>query len=244
MKKEPRSDERFVTRCAIADNILRYSFRLDRPDLSKRPKKEDALIDWAVKEAYAMFEPLVGDRIAKPFGVGCLPPLYGKEAVQNFLGENAIAQLYCQLREIIGEENPVSAYEAVKYTYFGSKEKSSEKGIVTGMDYLIQNNVYTFQTGSMALNKKSELDTFEFQDKEEVKLLKEKTIDLIDKIPDKHLERTYKFVKCVSEMSSKRFALLEKLTGSDMKPDIAEEKAYEVSRMSEEEVEQELAKLN
>ena len=58
MKKEPRSDERFVTRCAIADNILRYSFRLDRPDLSKRPKKEDALIDWAVKEAYAMFEPL------------------------------------------------------------------------------------------------------------------------------------------------------------------------------------------
>ena len=76
MKKEPRSDERFVTRCAIADNILRYSFRLDRPDLSKRPKKEDALIDWAVKEAYAMFEPLVGDRIAKPFGVGCLPPLY------------------------------------------------------------------------------------------------------------------------------------------------------------------------
>lgn len=47
---------------------------------------------------------------------------------------------------------------------------------------------------------------------EEVKLLKEKMIDLIDKIPDKHLERTYKFVKCVSEMSSKRFALLEKLT--------------------------------
>ena len=45
MKKEPRSDERFVTRCAIADNILRYSFRLDRPDLSKRPKKEDALIE-------------------------------------------------------------------------------------------------------------------------------------------------------------------------------------------------------
>ncbi len=39
MKKEPRSDERFVTRCAIADNILRYSFRLDRPDLSKRPQK-------------------------------------------------------------------------------------------------------------------------------------------------------------------------------------------------------------
>lgn len=37
------------------------------------------------------------------------------------------------------------------------------------MDYLIQNNVYTFQTGSMALNKKSELDTFEFQDKEEEK---------------------------------------------------------------------------
>lgn len=33
---------------------------------------------------------------------------------------------------------------------------------------------------------------------EEVKLLKEKMIDLIDKIPDKHLERTYKFVKCVS----------------------------------------------
>ena len=27
---------------------------------------------------------------------------------------------------------------------------------------------------------------------EEVKLLKEKTIDLIDKIQDKHLERTYK----------------------------------------------------
>ena len=44
-------------------------------------------------------------------------------------------------------ENPVSAYEAVKYTYFGSKEKSSEKGIVTGMDYLIQNNVYIFQNG-------------------------------------------------------------------------------------------------
>lgn len=80
MKKEPRSDERFVTRCAIADNILRYSFRLDRPDLSKRPKEKDALIDWAVKEAYAMFEPLVGDRIAKPFGVGCLPPLLWKRS--------------------------------------------------------------------------------------------------------------------------------------------------------------------
>ena len=42
------------------------------------------------------------------------------------------------------------------------------------MDYLIQNNVYTFQTGSMALNKKSELDTFEFQDKEEEKKIKKK----------------------------------------------------------------------
>lgn len=96
-------------------------------------------------------------------------PSLWKRSSTKLLGENAIAQLYCQLREIIGEENPVSAYEAVKYTYFGSKEKSSEKGIVTGMDYLIQNNVYTFQTGSMALNKKSELDTFEFQDKEEEK---------------------------------------------------------------------------
>lgn len=84
MKKEPRSDERFVTRCAIADNILRYSFRLDRPDLSKRPKEKDALIDWAVKEAYAMFEPLVGDRIAKPFGVGCLPLFMEKKQYKTF----------------------------------------------------------------------------------------------------------------------------------------------------------------
>ena len=172
MKKKPRSDERFVTRCAIADNILRYSFRLDRLDLSKHPKEKDALIDWAVKEAYVMFEPLVGDRIAKPFGVGCLPPLYGKEAVQNFLGENAIAQLYCQLREIIGEENPVSAYEAVEYTYFGSKEKSSAKGMVTGMDYLIQKKVYAFQTGTMILNKESELDTFVFLDEKEENRIK------------------------------------------------------------------------
>ena len=119
-----------------------------------------------------MFEPLVGDRIAKPFGVGCLPPLYGKEAVQNFLGENAIAQLYCQLREIIGEENPVSAYEAVEYTYFGSKEKSSAKGMVTGMDYLIQKKVYAFQTGTMILNKESELDTFVFIDEKEENRIK------------------------------------------------------------------------
>lgn len=169
-----REHEQFVTRCAIADNILRYSFRLDRPDLSKHPKEEDALIDWAVKEAYAMFEPLVGDRIAKPFGVGCLSPLHGKEAAQSFLGENAVAQLYCQLREIIGEENPVSAYEAVEYTYFGSKEKSSVKGIVTGMDYLIQNKVYTFQADTMRLNKESELDTFVFQNKEEENKIKKK----------------------------------------------------------------------
>lgn len=38
----------FIRRCNVADSILRYSFRLDMPDVRKMPKQEN-LVDWVGK---------------------------------------------------------------------------------------------------------------------------------------------------------------------------------------------------
>ena len=51
----------FIRRCNVADSILRYSFRLDMPDVRKMPKQEN-LVDWVGKSAYELFDPLVEDR--------------------------------------------------------------------------------------------------------------------------------------------------------------------------------------
>ena len=43
----------FIRRCNVADSILRYSFRLDMPDVRKMPKQEN-LVDWVGKSAYEL----------------------------------------------------------------------------------------------------------------------------------------------------------------------------------------------
>ena len=60
----------FIRRCNVADSILRYSFRLDMPDVRKMPKQEN-LVDWVGKSAYELFDPLVEDRPSMAFGVIC-----------------------------------------------------------------------------------------------------------------------------------------------------------------------------
>ena len=98
----------FGERCNMAYNILKYSFRLSMPEIKVLPEGEE-LIAWASREAYTLFKPLVGDRIAMSFGVVCSGALHGPEARADFFQKNAVVDLYCQLRELIGEANLVSA---------------------------------------------------------------------------------------------------------------------------------------
>lgn len=52
--------------------------------------------------------------------------------------------------------NPISAYDAVEYTYFESDKNNVKDGVIAGMDYLIQNKVYNFQPGKIIINKNGE----------------------------------------------------------------------------------------
>lgn len=145
----------FIRRCNVADSILRYSFRLDMPDVRKMPKQEN-LVDWVGKSAYELFDPLVGDRPSRAFGVICSGSLNHFDGRLGFFKKNAVVYLYCQLRELIGKGNPISAYDAVEYTYFESDKKNIKDGVITGMDYLIQNKIYSFQPGKIIINKNGE----------------------------------------------------------------------------------------
>ena len=60
------------------------------------------------------------------------------------------------MRELIGKGNPISAYDAVEYTYFESDKNNVKDGVIAGMDYLIQNKVYNFQPGKIIINKNGE----------------------------------------------------------------------------------------
>lgn len=116
----------FIRRCNVADSILRYSFRLDMPDVRKMPKQEN-LVDWVGKSAYELFDPLVGDRPSRAFGVICSGSLNHFDGRLGFFKKNAVVYLYCQLRELIGKGNPISAYDAVEYTYFESDKKKYKR---------------------------------------------------------------------------------------------------------------------
>ena len=145
----------FIRRCNVADSILRYSFRLDMPDVRKMPKQEN-LVDWVGKSAYELFDPLVGDRPSRAFGVICSGSLNHFDGRLGFFKKNAVVYLYCQLRQLIGKGNPISAYDAVEYTYFESDKKNIKDGVITGMDYLIQNKIYSFQPCKIIINKNGE----------------------------------------------------------------------------------------
>ena len=134
----------FIRRCNVADSILRYSFRLDMPDVRKMPKQEN-LVDWVGKSAYELFDPLVEDRPSMAFGVICSGSLNYFDGRLEFFKKNAVVYFYCQLRELIGKGNPISAYDAVEYTYFESDKNNVKDGVIAGMDYLIQNKVYLKQ---------------------------------------------------------------------------------------------------
>lgn len=145
----------FIRRCNVADSILRYSFRLDMPDVRKMPKQEN-LVDWVGKSAYELFDPLVEDRPSMAFGVICSGSLNYFDGRLEFFKKNAVVYFYCQLRELIGKGNPISAYDAVEYTYFESDKNNVKDGVIAGMDYLIQNKVYNFQPGKIIINKNGE----------------------------------------------------------------------------------------
>lgn len=79
----------FIRRCNVADSILRYSFRLDMPDVRKMPKQEN-LVDWVGKSAYELFDPLVGDRPSRAFGVICSGSLNHFDGRLGFFKKNAV----------------------------------------------------------------------------------------------------------------------------------------------------------
>ena len=130
-KKQDEAAEKlvdsFIRRCNVADRILRYSFRLDMPDVRKMPKQGN-LVDWVGKSAYELFEPLVEDRPSRAFGLICSGSLYCFDGRLEFFKKNAVVYLYCQLRELIGKGNPISAYDAVEYTYFESDKRRCNYG--------------------------------------------------------------------------------------------------------------------
>ena len=96
------------------------------------------------------------------------------EKIKNILVKDAIASIYCMVREIIGEEDRITTYAAGEYAYFdekafeeedeeekekyaNEKKKKKRKNLskfTTGMDDLLVRESYKFsEKGSLILEK-------------------------------------------------------------------------------------------
>lgn len=179
--------EEFTNRVKEAERVIRYTFRLEIPEAEQDLKGH--LIECSLNQAYKMAKPLFWDHWENhPFlnnlefkwennqqvGSKCgsetkldsdhqakqeRKTKKFKEEGERILCDAAVAELYCMIRKIIGEENTMTAYAACEYAFFDPeaftvKTCGTLSEFVTGMDDLFNRKIYTFENDqSLTINK-------------------------------------------------------------------------------------------
>ena len=87
-----------------------------------------------------------------------------KEEGEKILCDAAVADLYCIIRKIIGEENLLTTYAASEYAFFDPKAFGTEQvdilsNFATGMDDLINRKIYRFDNTQPLTFEKETLKT-------------------------------------------------------------------------------------
>ena len=87
-----------------------------------------------------------------------------KEEGEKILCDAAVAELYCIIRKIIGEENLLTTYAASEYAFFDPKAFGTEQvdilsNFATGMDDLINRKIYRFDNTQPLTFEKETLKT-------------------------------------------------------------------------------------
>lgn len=182
----------FAERLAESAKIIKYTFRMEIP--KEEQDLQDNLVACSLDQAYRMAKPLFLDRWKNhPFLINPefkqesnqqVKSESGSEAKLNsdqqakqeerkksfkeegakILCDAAVAELYCIIRKIIGEENLLTTYAASEYAFFDSKAFDTEKvdilsNFATGMDDLINRKIYRFDNTQPLTFEKEKLKT-------------------------------------------------------------------------------------
>lgn len=182
----------FAERLAESAKIIKYTFRMEIP--KEEQDLQDNLVACSLDQAYRMAKPLFLDRWKNhPFLInpefkqesnqqvksesGSEAKLNSdqqakqeerkksfKEEGEKILCDAAVAELYCIIRKIIGEENLLTTYAASEYAFFDSKAFDTEKvdilsNFATGMDDLINRKIYRFDNTQPLTFEKEKLKT-------------------------------------------------------------------------------------
>lgn len=182
----------FAERLAESAKIIKYTFRMEIP--KEEQDLQDNLVACSLDQAYRMAKPLFLDRWKNhPFlrnpefkqesnqqvksESGSEAKLNSdqqakqeerkksfKEEGEKILCDAAVAELYCIIRKIIGEENLLTTYAASEYAFFDPKAFGTEKvdilsNFATGMDDLINRKIYRFDNTQPLTFEKEKLKT-------------------------------------------------------------------------------------
>ena len=182
----------FAERLAESAKIIKYTFRMEIP--KEEQDLQDNLVACSLDQAYRMAKPLFWDRWENhPFLInpefkqesnqqvksesGSEAKLNSdqqakqeerkksfKEEGEKILCDAAVAELYCIIRKIIGEENLLTTYAASEYAFFDPKAFGTEKvdilsNFATGMDDLINRKIYRFDNTQPLTFEKEKLKT-------------------------------------------------------------------------------------
>lgn len=182
----------FAERLAESAKIIKYTFRMEIP--KEEQDLQDNLVACSLDQAYRMAKPLFLDRWKNhPFLInpefkqesnqqvksesGSEAKLNSdqqakqeerkksfKEEGEKILCDAAVAELYCIIRKIIGEENLLTTYAASEYAFFDPKAFGTEKvdilsNYATGMDDLINRKIYRFDNTQPLTFEKEKLKT-------------------------------------------------------------------------------------
>ena len=182
----------FAERLAESAKIIKYTFRMEIP--KEEQDLQDHLIECSLDQAYRMAKPLFWDRWENhPFLInpefkqesnqqvksesGSEAKLNSdqqakqeerkksfKEEGEKILCDAAVAELYCIIRKIIGEENLLTTYAASEYAFFDPKAFGTEQvdilsNFATGMDDLINRKIYRFDNTQPLTFEKEKLKT-------------------------------------------------------------------------------------
>ena len=182
----------FAERLAESAKIIKYTFRMEIP--KEEQDLQDNLVACSLDQAYRMAKPLFLDRWKNhPFLInpefkqesnqqvksesGSEAKLNSdqqakqeerkksfKEEGEKILCDAAVAELYCIIRKIIGEENLLTTYAASEYAFFDPKAFGTEQvdilsNFATGMDDLINRKIYRFDNTQPLTFEKEKLKT-------------------------------------------------------------------------------------
>ena len=182
----------FAERLAESAKIIKYTFRMEIP--KEEQDLQDNLVACSLDQAYRMAKPLFLDRWKNhPFlrnpefkqesnqqvksESGSEAQLNSdqqakqedrkksfKEEGEKILCDAAVAELYCIIRKIIGEENLLTTYAASEYAFFDPKAFGTEQvdilsNFATGMDDLINRKIYRFDNTQPLTFEKETLKT-------------------------------------------------------------------------------------